>query len=253
MVSGPAAEGQTLNFFAVPAGVGGECWFVAAVRGTAQGTGRAGRLWVREGACVRLGGTVQASHGTVPLEVAARASRGRGGSPPACALRVDRPGDARRPCGAPVAARLRRARARRRLLRRRSPGRRGRTVLRRRLRLVGRRGCAPSGRLSVAVALEVVGSRAELRGLVLKVQQLALVDRQAPAADARREPAPQPLERGDPPVEVVAPGAREPFPVAPRRGATAGSVSSAARMRSSGMPAARPAWMSAIRRRTARS
>src|SRR5919197_228205 len=59
-------------------------------------------------------------------------------------------------------------------------------------------------------------------GLVVGVEQRALVDRQAAAADARGEPVAHCLEGPDPAVEVLAPAAGEPFPVAARRGARGG-------------------------------
>src|SRR5918996_4230724 len=59
-------------------------------------------------------------------------------------------------------------------------------------------------------------------GLVVGVQEPAGVDGQAAAADAGREPVAQRLERRDLPVEVVAPAAREPLPVAAGRGSVGG-------------------------------
>src|SRR5436189_3706451 len=62
------------------------------------------------------------------------------------------------------------------------------------------------------------------RGLVVRVEQRAFVDREAAAADAGREPAAQRLEGGDLPVEVVAPSAGEPFPVSSRWRAAGGQA-----------------------------
>ncbi len=58
--------------------------------------------------------------------------------------------------------------------------------------------------------------------LVVGVQELAGVDREAAAADAGREPVAECLEGGDAPVDVLTPAAGEPLPVAAGRGAVSG-------------------------------
>jgi hypothetical protein len=57
-------------------------------------------------------------------------------------------------------------------------------------------------------------------GLVVGIQQVALVDRQAATADAGRQAAAKCLQRLDLPVDLVTPPAREPLPVAARRRAS---------------------------------
>src|SRR5215210_4008739 len=68
-----------------------------------------------------------------------------------------------------------------------------------------------------AVALEVVGACAESGRLVLRIEQLAFVDREAAAPDACRQAAAEGLEHRDPAVEVGAPPLRQAFPVAAAR------------------------------------
>src|SRR5216684_2617717 len=63
----------------------------------------------------------------------------------------------------------------------------------------------------------VVRAAAETSSLVVGVEQPACLERQTAAADARRQPAADRLERRDALVELAAPAAREPFPVALRR------------------------------------
>src|SRR5436190_13339136 len=69
-----------------------------------------------------------------------------------------------------------------------------------------------------AVPFEVLGTRASLARLVVRVQQLAGVDREATAADAGREPGAKRLERRNAAVDVFAPAAGQPLPVAAGRG-----------------------------------
>src|SRR6266571_2867253 len=64
-----------------------------------------------------------------------------------------------------------------------------------------------------AVCSEVVGSGAARGGFVVGVQEVALVDREAAATDARGESVAQALQRLDARVEVVSPAVREAFPV----------------------------------------
>src|SRR5262245_57506523 len=80
----------------------------------------------------------------------------------------------------------------------------------------GRRAASPR-----ALCPEVVRPRALGRGLVVGVQQLAAVDREAAAADARRQALAEGLQGLDARVEVVAPAVRETLPVAAARGAVA--------------------------------
>jgi hypothetical protein len=68
--------------------------------------------------------------------------------------------------------------------------------------------------LAPARADEVVRPRPALGRLVVGVQKFAGVDGEAAATDAGRKPIAQRLQRGDPPVEVLPPAARESFPVA---------------------------------------
>src|SRR6266536_143987 len=79
------------------------------------------------------------------------------------------------------------------------------------------RAVASGGLRASAVEVEVVGAGAERRGLVLGVEEGAAVDREAAAADTGRKPFAEGLERGDPAVDVGAPGTGEAFPVAARR------------------------------------
>src|SRR2546430_8924788 len=72
---------------------------------------------------------------------------------------------------------------------------------------------------SRAVGSEVVGAGAADSGFVVRVQQIALVDREAAAADAGREAVAEGEEIRDAAVEVVAPFVREAFPVLAARGA----------------------------------
>ena len=62
-----------------------------------------------------------------------------------------------------------------------------------------------------------MGSGALCFGLVVGVQQLALVDREAAAADAGGQALAQGLQGLDACVEVVTPAARQALPVAPAR------------------------------------
>src|SRR6188472_4709223 len=55
---------------------------------------------------------------------------------------------------------------------------------------------------------------AALDGLVIRVEQVALVDRETAAADARGQPFAQRLQGRDPRVEVRSPAVREALPVA---------------------------------------
>src|SRR6266576_2648700 len=63
-----------------------------------------------------------------------------------------------------------------------------------------------------------MGTRTSLARLVIRVEQLAGVDREATAADAGREPAAKRLERGNATVDVLAPAAGQPLPIAAVRG-----------------------------------
>src|SRR5687768_12451443 len=67
-----------------------------------------------------------------------------------------------------------------------------------------------------------MGARAESGRLVLRIEQLALVDREAAAADARRQAPAERLEGRDAAVEVGAPALREALPVAAGRDAVLG-------------------------------
>jgi hypothetical protein len=62
-----------------------------------------------------------------------------------------------------------------------------------------------------------MGAGPELRSFVVGVEQVAAVDRQTTAADARVEAPAQSLERRDPGVDVRAPAPREALPVATGR------------------------------------
>lgn len=66
----------------------------------------------------------------------------------------------------------------------------------------------------MAVLLEVVRTRTGLGRLVVGVEKLAGVDREAAAADAGREPVAECFEGGDAAVDVLAPTAGQPLPVA---------------------------------------
>src|SRR5581483_11383107 len=84
----------------------------------------------------------------------------------------------------------------------------------------------PFARSLDVVAMSDVGADArdgdELRELAVPrlvhgVEQAARLQRQAPAADARRQPVTHRFERRDPLVELAPPGRREALPVALRR------------------------------------
>src|SRR5215471_3315279 len=64
---------------------------------------------------------------------------------------------------------------------------------------------------------EIVRAPAERTRLVGRVEQRARAERETAAADARRQPAADRLERCDALVELAPPAAREPLPVALRR------------------------------------
>ena len=100
---------------------------------------------------------------------------------------------------------------------------------------------AASGRPAPRAAADVAG-----------VGQRAAVERQAAAADARRQPVPQPGQRGDLLVEPVPPALGQPRPVAAVGGRPGGRVSSAARISGSESPTLRAARMTASRRSTLR-
>ncbi len=61
-------------------------------------------------------------------------------------------------------------------------------------------------------------ARARARRTVARVRELAAFEREAAAADALGQPGLEALELGDPLVDAARPGAREPRPVASRRG-----------------------------------
>src|SRR5947208_14832030 len=82
----------------------------------------------------------------------------------------------------------------------------------------------PARLRSRPVFREVVGTGAAIRGLVVGVEQVALVDREAAAADARRQAVAEGLQSLDAVVEVVAPLVREPLPVLAARGAASGEA-----------------------------
>src|SRR6266498_331295 len=69
---------------------------------------------------------------------------------------------------------------------------------------------------------QVVRAAAEPSCLVVGIEQTARLEREAAAADARVEPSADRLERLDAHVELLAPAAREPLPVALRRRASLG-------------------------------
>jgi len=60
-----------------------------------------------------------------------------------------------------------------------------------------------------------VRARPAAGSLVVGIEQGAAVDREAAAADAGRQAGAQRLERRDPLLQILAPAAREPLPVAP--------------------------------------
>src|SRR6478735_7155487 len=64
---------------------------------------------------------------------------------------------------------------------------------------------------------EIVRAAAERTRLVIRVEQGAGAKRETAAADARRQPTADRLERRDALVELAPPAAREPLPVALRR------------------------------------
>ena len=64
------------------------------------------------------------------------------------------------------------------------------------------------------VSSEVVRTRTGFGRLVVRVEKLAGVDREASAADAGREPVAECFEGGDAAVDVLAPTAGQPLPVA---------------------------------------
>ena len=65
--------------------------------------------------------------------------------------------------------------------------------------------------------MEVVRATAEATRLVTGIQEVARLERQAAAADARRQPAADRPQRLDPRVELGDPAPREPLPVPLRR------------------------------------
>ena len=65
-----------------------------------------------------------------------------------------------------------------------------------------------------AVSSEVVRTRTRSSRLVVRVEKLAGVDRETAAADAGREPVAECFEGGDAAVDVLAPAAGKPLPVA---------------------------------------
>jgi hypothetical protein len=69
-----------------------------------------------------------------------------------------------------------------------------------------------------------VGSRAAGGGFVVGVEQVALVDREAAAPDARGQAVAEGLQRFDAPVEVVSPLVREALPVLAARRAPRGEA-----------------------------
>jgi hypothetical protein len=73
-----------------------------------------------------------------------------------------------------------------------------------------------------AVSLEIARARTVPGRLVVGIEELAGVDREAAAADAGREPVAERLESGDALVDVVTPAAGQPLPVAAGRGAVRG-------------------------------
>src|SRR5207248_3623761 len=75
----------------------------------------------------------------------------------------------------------------------------------------------PRSRGARAVLTEVLRAGTFAGSLVVGVEQLAAIDRQAAAADARGHPVADCLQRCNPTVEIVAPATREPFPVAAGR------------------------------------
>src|SRR6266511_3290591 len=74
----------------------------------------------------------------------------------------------------------------------------------------------------VAVSLKVVRTRTDLGSLVVGVQELAGVNREATAANAGRKPVAECLEGGDAPIDVLAPAAGQPLPIAAGRDAVRG-------------------------------
>src|SRR6266581_7956709 len=76
----------------------------------------------------------------------------------------------------------------------------------------------PASLRSRAVLPQVMGARTALSGFVVWIQQVALVDREAAAADACRQAVAEGFQSLDAGVEVVAPLVREAFPVLPGRG-----------------------------------
>src|SRR4051794_28945485 len=65
---------------------------------------------------------------------------------------------------------------------------------------------------------EILRASAERTRFVAGIEQRARAERETAAADARRQPAADRLERRDALVELPAPAAREPLPIALRRG-----------------------------------
>jgi hypothetical protein len=85
-----------------------------------------------------------------------------------------------------------------------------------------------------------VGAGSPRGGFVVRIEQLAPVDREAAAADARRQAVSEGLQRLDSPVEVLSPGVREAFPIlAARRSAPLEAVERLADLgeRDAGSPA----------------
>jgi hypothetical protein len=87
---------------------------------------------------------------------------------------------------------------------------------------------------------------------VVRVHELAALERKAAAADAAGELVSQLLEPGDLVVEVVSPGGGQVSPVPPGRGASLGKPAEGILDALRGMPTAWDALMNAIRRSTSR-
>src|SRR5215470_14841717 len=81
-----------------------------------------------------------------------------------------------------------------------------------------------AGARFLCVAAEVVRAGAPLGRFVVGVQKVALVDREAAAADAGGQAVTQGLEGRDPCLEVLAPAVREALPVAAARRAVRGEA-----------------------------
>ena len=68
-----------------------------------------------------------------------------------------------------------------------------------------------------AVSPEVVSARSQLAGLVVRVEQRPRVDRETATTDAGGKSGADGQQGGDLALEVIAPRARQPFPIATRR------------------------------------